>query len=44
MTGDCDSRDYLNNVFPLYFDPNQMEKKYGGKRPNIEKDFFPPRI
>ena len=31
MTGDCDSKDYLTNIVPLYFDVNKLEKKYGGK-------------
>ena len=44
MTGDCDSKDYLTNIVPLYFDVNKLEKKYGGKMQNIENNFFPPKI
>lgn len=25
-----------------YFDPNNLEVKYGGNRPNVESNFFPP--
>lgn len=27
-----------------YLDERQLEEKFGGRLPNIEKDFFPPKI
>ena len=44
MTGDTDSKDYLQNIVPQYFDVNKMEKKYGGKMADISGNFFPPKL
>ena len=44
MCGDADSKSYLTEIVPKYFNINKLEKKFGGKMANIEKDFFPPKI
>jgi len=44
MSGDCDSKDYLKEVVAKYFDVNKLEKKYGGKMPNIVGNYFPPKL
>jgi hypothetical protein len=43
MSGDTDSKDYLKDIVPKYFDVNKLEKKYGGKMANIT-NYFPPKL
>lgn len=44
ISGDGDSKEFQRDIVSQFFDINKMEKKYGGKLPDLEKNFFPHKF
>lgn len=40
----CSKKEDMRNAILKYVDENVLEEKYGGKRPNITGDTFPPQF